>query len=61
VNPKLDLMRHFLNHFRIFAIETFRLIPQFQLRDLYGYYFKDRIIFLMDLLEIKSEYVREPR
>ena len=41
-----------LNHMRVFAIESFRFIPQFDLRDINGKYFNDRLIFLMTLLEM---------
>lgn len=41
---------------RIFSVESFRYIPQFDLRDIHGKYFEDRLIFLMTLLEmIRSE------
>lgn len=52
VNPKIDLMEGILNHFRIFSVEAFRYIPQFDHVDIFGNYFKDRIIFLMTLLEM---------
>ena len=45
-------MEGILNHLRIFAIESFRYLPQFDWHDMFGNYFKDRIIILMSLLEL---------
>jgi len=45
-------MEGILNHFRIFAIESFRYLPQYDLRDMFGLYYEDRFIFLMSLLEL---------
>ncbi len=42
---------------RVFAIESFRYIPQFDLRDIHGKYFEDRLIFLMTLLEMIRTYI----
>ena len=39
--------RTILNHFRVFSIESFKTIPQFQMRDMYGRYHPDRVIVLM--------------
>ena len=52
INPKVEKMKGILNNFRIFAIESFRYLPQFDWRDMYGEYFEDRFIFLMSLLEL---------
>lgn len=52
INPKIDIMEGILNHFRLFSVEAFRYIPQFDHTDIFGNYFKDRIIFLMTLLEM---------
>jgi len=41
-----------VNHLRIFSIGVFRYIPQMDLRDIFGKYFEDRLVFLMTLLEI---------
>lgn len=49
-----------LNHLRVFSIESFRYIPQFDLRDIYGRYFEDRIIFLMTLLEMVGYRISQP-
>ena len=56
VNPNMRKLNLILRHFRVFSIDAFRYIPQTDLRDVYGNYFKDRLIFLMTLLEI----VRDP-
>ncbi len=46
-----------LNHMRVFAIESFRYIPQFDLRDIRGKYFEDRLIFEMTLFEMIRIYI----
>lgn len=51
-DPKLKQMNGIINNLRIFSIEAFRYIPQFELRDPYGIYFEDRIIILSTLLEL---------
>ena len=51
VNPNLEKLKSILNHLRVFSIDGFRYIPQTDLRDIYGNYFKDRLIFLMTMLE----------
>lgn len=38
-DPKIGLMEGILNHFRIFSIEVFRYIPQFDLRNMFNNYF----------------------
>lgn len=48
-------MEGILNHFRIFSVEAFRYIPQFDHVDMFGNYFKDRLIFLMTLLEMLNQ------
>ena len=53
-------MRHFLNHFRVFAVETFKMIPQFAMRDLFGKYMDDRVIFLMDFLDLVYLGITDP-
>lgn len=45
-------MEEIVNHMRIFSAESFRYFPQFDLRDIYGKYFKSPLIFLMNLLEM---------
>lgn len=45
-------MNGIINHIRIFSVDAFRYMPQMELRDPYGVYFKDRIIFLAGLLEL---------
>ena len=52
VKPKLDMMKHMINHFRVFSVETFKAIPQFAMRDWNGKYYKDRLIFLMDFHDL---------
>ena len=59
-NPKIIKLESILNLLRIFAIESFRYIPQFDLRNIHGEYFKDRIIFLMTLLEMVRTPFTEP-
>ena len=54
VMPKLRKIEAILNHFRIISIEAFRFIPQFDLRDVYGRYYKSRLIVSMILLEMIS-------
>jgi hypothetical protein len=61
VNPDIAKMEAILNHMRVFAIESFRYIPQFDLRDIQGNYFKDHTIFLMTLLEMVRTDIIEPR
>ena len=39
VNPNYQKMEKILNHFRIFSVEHFRFIPQFDLRNYHGKYF----------------------
>jgi len=39
VEPKIEKMEVMVNHLRIFSIETFRYIPQMDLRDIFGNYF----------------------
>jgi len=57
VNPNITKMEIILNHFRVFSIEAFRYMPQFDLRDIYGNYFEDRLIFLMTIIEIVNVYI----
>jgi hypothetical protein len=45
-------MEGIINHFRIFSVMAFRYLPQFDLRDSYGKYYTDRIIFQISLLEM---------
>jgi hypothetical protein len=52
VNPNVEKLESILNTMRIFSVESFRYIPQFDLRDINGKYFGDRLIFLMTLLEM---------
>jgi hypothetical protein len=60
VTPNITKMETILNHFRVFAIESFRYLPQFDLRDMEGVYFKDRMIFLMTFLEMVRNPIHEP-
>jgi hypothetical protein len=39
VAPKVELLEHILNHFRVISVEAFRYIPQNDLRDIHGRYF----------------------
>lgn len=48
-----------LNHMRVFSVESFRYIPQFDLRNIHGEYFSDRLIFLMTLLEMIRTEINE--
>ena len=61
VNRNITKMEAILNHFRVFSVECFRLIPQFDLRDYYGQYFGDRIIFVMSLIEMVLADLNLPR
>lgn len=45
---------------RIFSVESFKYIPQFDLRDIQGNYFNDRLIFLMTLLEMIRTEINDP-
>ena len=60
VSPMIKNLHGILNHMRIFAIESFRYIPQFNLRNINGEYFEDRLIFLMTLLEIVRTKIEDP-
>ena len=44
-------MNGILNHFRVFSVESFKQIPKNQMVDIFGRYYEDRIIFLMDLID----------
>ena len=57
LSPKTKKMEGILNNFRVFAIESFRYLPQFDLRDMYGWYYENRLIFLMSLLEL----IKDPK
>jgi len=61
VKPDITKLNAILNHMRVFAIESFRFIPQFDLRNIHGKYFNDRLIFLMTLLEMIRTEIHEPR
>ena len=54
-------LKSIVNHMRVFAIESFRFIPQFDLRNIHGKYFNDRLIFLMTLLEMIRTEIHQPR
>ena len=45
-----------LNHFRVFSVQSFKQIPKDEMVDIFGKYYEDRIIFLMDLVD----YGRKP-
>ena len=40
------------NHLRTFAVETYKFLPQFDMRDPYGNYYDDRIIFVMSFYDM---------
>ena len=52
MNPNITKMNAILNHFRVISVESFRILPQSELRDLEGVYFQDRMIFLSGVLEL---------
>ena len=52
----MDQLKHMINHFRVFSVETFKTIPQFAMRDWNGKYHKDRLIFLMDFHDLIHRY-----
>ena len=56
VNPNMTKLNGILNHFRVFSVQTFKHIPKVLMVDIFGKYFEDRTIFLMDLID----YVRKP-
>ena len=56
MNPNLTKLNGILNHFRVFSVQTFKHIPKVLMTDIYGNYFEDRTIFLMDLID----YARKP-
>ena len=39
VNPKIPLLTNISNHLRLFSVECYKFLPQFDLRDSYGEYF----------------------
>jgi hypothetical protein len=49
-------MKEMVNHLRVFSVECYKFLPQFDLRDSYGNYFEDRIIFIMSFYDL----IREP-
>ena len=51
VVPHYEAMNKILNHFRVFSVQTFKQIPKFIMVNMFGKYFEDRIIFLMELLD----------
>ena len=61
IRPNLKVMENIINHMRVFAIESFRYIPQFDLRDIFGSYHSDRLIFLMTLIELTNCQFNDPR
>jgi hypothetical protein len=61
VNPNVEKLESILNTMRIFSVESFRYIPQFDLRDINGIYFRDRLIFLMTLLEMIRSDLDNPQ
>lgn len=55
LNPKLNLLKNITNHLRLFSVEVYKFLPQFDLRDSYGNYYEDRLIFLMSFLDMIRE------
>ena len=55
-----ESINRFLNHFRIFSVQAFRQIPKFQMCNMYGKYYQDRSIFLMDLMDMAYWRVTDP-
>ena len=53
-------MKNILNHFRIFSVATFKNIPKYQMVNMFGRYYSDRIIFLMDILDLVYQEVTYP-
>ena len=49
-------MKEMLNHLRAFSVEHYKFLPQFDLRDSYGNYYEDRLIFIMSFFDM----VRDP-
>ena len=60
VEPNIEKMEKVINHLRVFSIEAFRYIPQMDLRDIFGNYFEDRLVFLMTLLEMVRAGINLP-
>ena len=60
MDPQIFKLESILNTMRIFSVESFRNIPQFDLRDIHGRYFGDRLIFLMTLLEMVRSELNDP-
>ena len=57
--PKIRIMEGMLNHIRIISVDAFRMIPQHDLRDVYGKYYTDRVIIAMILLEMINKPSRD--
>ena len=55
--PMMMKLEPMLNNFRIFSVESFLIIPQSDLRDIFGRYYEDRLIITMILMEM-IEYPR---
>jgi hypothetical protein len=56
VNPDLEMMKNMSNHLRVFSVEVYKFLPQFDMRDPYGDFYEDRLIFVMSFYDI----VRDP-
>jgi len=52
LNPDLPRMKEMLNHLRVFSVEAYKFLPQFDLRDSYGNYYEDRLIFIMSFYDM---------
>ena len=57
VNPKLDMMENMTNHLRIFSVEVYKFLPQFDLRDPYGNFYEDRLIFIMSFYDMVRDSI----
>ena len=55
VNPNIKALNGILNHYRVFSVQTFKQIPKDLIVDLFGKYFEDRVIFLMDLVDFTRD------
>ena len=50
-NPNFGKLNTILNHFRVFSVQSFKQLPKDLMVDIFGKYYEDRVIFLMDLID----------
>ena len=46
------MMKNMSNHLRVFSIEIYKFLPQFDMRDPYGNFYEDRLIFIMSFYDM---------